>query len=170
MFPRFLASRVALFFFISQTLAMTLVIAIECISQLIVNPLIIPVIVKNMFHDCETTGVLLIATGVLLECRETLLKRAMREKHQDDETLHLSPRERDLEYYGVVLLIIGLTIELIVAISNFLEEHAQSNAFFLSVKTSFNVFTIINLSLLMITAIIVMLQVIVLVYRLRKRS
>jgi hypothetical protein len=170
MFPRLLASRAALFFYMSQTLTMTVIIVVECISQLIVNPLLIPTIVKNMFDDTETIGVLLIATGVLLECRETLLKRAMREKRKNDDNIHLSVVERDLEYYGVVLLIIGLTIELIVAISNFLEGHAQNNMFFLSVKTNFNVFTIINLSLLMLVAIAVMLQVIKLIYFPRKAS
>jgi hypothetical protein len=170
MFPRLLASRGALFFYMSQTLTMTVVIVIECISQLLVNPMLVPVIVKHMFDDTETIGVLLISTGVLLECRETILKRAVREKHKDDSNIHLSVVEKDLEYYGVVLLIIGLTIELIVAISNFLEGHAQNNIFFLSVKTNFNVFTIINLSVLMLVAIIVMLQVIKLIYFPRKSS
>ncbi len=170
MLPRLLASRIGLFFYISQTLVMTVVIAIECISQLITDSSSIPIIVKSMFNDTETIGVLLIATGVLLECRETLLKRAKREEHKDDDTVHLSVVERDLEYYGVVLLIIGLTIELIVAISKFLEEHVQHNTFFLSVKSNFNVFTIMNLSLLMMAGIIVMLQVIKFIYLPRKPS
>ena len=107
---------------------------------------------------------------MLLECRETLLKRAMRERNQDDDGLHMSHMERDLEYYGVVLLMIGLTIEMMVAILNYAAEHFKNNPLFLSIEPSFNMITITAISLLMIAAITAMIQVIILMYLRRKTA
>ena len=168
MLPRLLASRSTFFFFMSQTLIMTVVIATGYILQLARNPLAITV--KEMYDDSETIAILLIAIGVLLECRETLLKRALREEQEDDAALNLSTVDHDLEYYGVVLLILGLTVELIVAITNYLNEHAHGSAFYSSVETNFNVFTIGVLCLIMTISIISMVRIGLLMFQLRTHS
>lgn len=168
MFPRLLASRGVLLIYIVHTLGITALIASEYISHAITDPWAITV--QNVVDDGDTIGILLIAMGVLLECRETLLKRAMRERNQEDDGLHLSHMERDLEYYGVVLLMIGLTIEMMVAILNYAAEHFKSNPLFLSIEPSFNMITITAISLLMIAAITAMIQVIILMYLRRKTA
>ena len=162
MFPRLLASRGVLFFFVAQTLILTVLVAIIQIRAVVAHPLAI--LVQQLIDDGETIGVLLIATGVLLEGRESILKRALREDGRDDDTLHLSAVERDLEYYGVVLLIIGLTIELIVAITSYLNEHARAIQVFLSVEPTFVAFTSVVTSFLIIAGIVALIRVIILTY------
>lgn len=168
MLSRLLASPLAIFFYVSQTLTMTLVIMTQYLSKLFNDPL--KIIPKKMYEDTETIGILLIATGVLLECRETIIKRVLREKQQEDSNFHLSKRDSDLEYFGVVLLILGLTMELIVAITNYLNEHGKSNSFFQSVEVNFNLFTMFNLTLLMGAGTFAMLRVIFMFLPRRKSS
>ena len=168
MFPRLLASRGLLFVYILHTLIMTGLIAYEYIAHAIMNPLAITV--QSVVDDGDTIGILLIALGVLLECREILLKRALREERKDDDTLHLSVMERDLEYYGVVLLMIGLTIEMMVAILNYAVEHFATNTLFLSIETTFGLVTVTIISLLMVAAMVAMIRVIMLMYLPRKSA
>lgn len=167
MFSRLLASRGTLLFFMSQTLIMTGVIVSGYIFQLAKSPQAI--VVKKMYEDSDTIAILLIAIGVLLECREILLKRFLRECRKDDASLHLSAVDHDLEYYGVVLLILGLTMELIVAITKYLNEHAHGYAFYSAAETSFNVFTIGILCTIMTVSFVLMIRVGVLIFKLRKR-
>lgn len=168
MFPRLLASRAVLLIYIVHTVGMTALIAAEYIAHAFTNPWAITV--HEVVDDGETIGILLIALGVLLECRETLLKRALREKKQDDDNLHLSAMERDLEYYGVVLLMIGLTIEMMVTILNYAAEHFHANWLFVAIEPTFNVITVTVISLLMIAAITAMIRVIMLLYLPRKTA
>ncbi|MGF1578716.1 MAG: hypothetical protein ACFCD0_05070 [Gemmataceae bacterium] len=71
-------------------------------------------------EDEETIGIFFIAFGVFLEGRELL---ALRVLHTDGE--HESPEQEETnhicEYYGFVLLVIGLAIELVDQICRMIE-------------------------------------------------
>lgn len=109
MVARFLASRWFMLFLTSATLLLLLFLIYERVEALLATFRFVDY--HSMLDDGETIAILLVGLGVVLESRSTLLRKSRQGIHPT-QTMPDSERDHDFEYYGVIILIIGLLIEI----------------------------------------------------------
>lgn len=82
---------------------------------------------ESLLDDGETIAILLVGLGVVLESRETLLRKSRQGSfmQQGDEFIdeEKAEWEHELEYYGVLILILGLLIEMLAQFIRFMNAH-----------------------------------------------
>ena len=107
MIARFLANRWFMLFLTGATLLLLIFLIYERAEALLTTFRLENY--QNLLDDGETIAILLVGLGVVLESRETLLRKS---QQGAPKTEHPSVRDEDFEYYGVLILILGLLIEM----------------------------------------------------------
>lgn len=109
MVARVLASRWFMLFLTCATLLLLIFLIYERVESILTT------LHLEDYHlvldDGETIAILLVGLGVVLESRSTLLRKSRSAAHIV-HTKAESERELDFEYYGIIILIIGLLLEI----------------------------------------------------------
>lgn len=106
---KFLASRGFMLFLTCATLLLLLFLLYERIGEVLATFRFGDT--PQFLDDGETIAILLVGLGVVLESRTTLLRKSRQGTHAGPEKPE-SERDLDFDYYGIVILIIGLLIEI----------------------------------------------------------
>lgn len=123
MIARFLANRWFMLFLTSATLLLLSFLIYERVTALLATFRLDNY--PNMLDDGETIAILLVGLGVVLESRSTLLHKSKQGTHATNSA-ELSERDHDFEYYGVLILILGLLIEMGAQFIRFATTHLDS--------------------------------------------
>ncbi|MFN0204654.1 MAG: hypothetical protein ACKVTZ_24275 [Bacteroidia bacterium] len=108
MIAKFLANRWFMLFLTFVTLLLLFFLVFERVETVLLTHNLNAY--ESLLEDGETIAILLVGLGVVLESRETLLRKSR--QGEEDKSEEKAQWEHDLEYYGVLILVLGLLIEM----------------------------------------------------------